>query len=177
MNKIVKLALILFVVSAAVALCLGLVNGVTADRIAQLEAEKLAKAMAEVLPADSYTPVEYTGSDVTVDAVYTAGDKGWVVQNTVSGSQGNITMITGIDKSFAVTGVAVTKHSETSGMGAIAGSTGEKGVAFRSQFAGQTAPAVTKDGGSIDAITGATVTSRAVCNGAASALAAVKTLG
>ncbi len=177
MNKIVKLALILFVVSAVVALCLGLVNDVTADRIAALEAEKLAKAMQEVLPADQYDPVEYTGSDVTVDAVYSAGDKGWVVQNTVSGSQGNITMITGIDKNYAVTGVSVTKHSETSGMGAIAASTGAVGENWRAQFAGQTAPAVTKDGGSIDAITGATVTSRAVCNGAASAIAAVKTLG
>ncbi len=177
MNKIVKLAVILFVVSAAVALCLGLVNGVTADRIAAIEAEKLAKAMAEVLPADGYTPVEYTGTDVTVDAIYAAGDKGWVVQNTVSGSQGNVTMITGVDKNYAVTGVAVTKHAETSGMGAVAASTGADGQAFRSQFAGQTAPAVTKDGGSIDAITGATVTSRAVCNGAASAIAAVKTLG
>ena len=52
MNKIVKLAVILFAVSAIVALCLGLVNSVTADRIAAIAAEKLATAMSEVLPAD-----------------------------------------------------------------------------------------------------------------------------
>ena len=42
---------------------------------------------------------------------------------------------------------------------------------------GKDSVAVTKDGGDIDAISGATITSRAVCNGTNSALEAVKTVG
>ena len=164
-NKIVKLALILFLVSAIVAAALGLVNGVTADRIKQLQAEKLAKA------------VDYTGSDATVDQIYKAGDQGYVVQVTVSGSQGNITMIVGVDAEGKTTGISITSHSETSGLGAVAASTSEAGQAFRAQFVGKDSVAVTKDGGDIDAISGATITSRAVCNGTNSALEAVKTVG
>ena len=62
-------------------------------------------------------------------------------------------------------------------MGAIAASKGKDGVAFREQFVGVTTAAVTKDGGEIDAITSATITSRAVCKGVNDALEAVKTLG
>jgi electron transport complex protein RnfG len=121
MNKIVKLAVILFAVSAIVALCLGLVNSVTADRIAAIAAEKLATAMSEVLPADEYTDVEYTGDDQNVDFIKKAGDKGWVVQCTVSGSQGSITMLTGVAADGTVTGISVLDHGETPGLGAIAG--------------------------------------------------------
>ena len=177
MNKIVKLAVILFAVSAIVALCLGLVNSVTADRIAAIAAEKLAVAMEVVLPADEYTDVEYTGGDAQVDFIKKAGDKGYVVQCTVAGSQGTITMITGVDTTGAVTGISVLDHGETPGLGAIAGAVGEKGDAFRSQFAGLTSAAVTKDGGSVEALTGATVTSRAVCTGVNAALEAVKAVG
>ena len=176
-NKIVKLALILFAVSAIVALCLGLVNGITAERIEAIAAEKLATAMDVVLPASSYDPVEYTGSDSQVDAIYKAGDAGYVVQCTVGGSQGTITMITGIDATGTVTGISVLDHGETPGLGAIAGAAGEKGDTFRAQFAGLTSAAVTKDGGSVNALTGATVTSRAICTGVNAALEAVKTVG
>lgn len=177
MNKIVKLALILFAVSAVVALLLGLVNMVTADRIKAIEKDKLDAAMQAVLPASSYEEVQYTGSDAAIDSIYRADGKGYVVQTTVSGSQGNVTLITGIDTNGAVTGISIVKHSETSGLGAIAGSTGADGQTWRAQFVGKTSAAVTKDGGDIDALTGATITSRAVCNGVNSSLEAVKTVG
>ena len=177
MNKIVKLALILFAVSAIVALCLGLVNGVTADRIAAIAAEKLANAMSEVLPADEYTEVEYTGDDIQVDSIYKAGDKGYVVQCTVSGSQGSITMLTGVASDGTVTGISVLKHAETPGLGAIAGAASAVGENWRSQFKDIPSAAVTKDGGQIEAISGATITSRAVCNGVTAAQNAVKTVG
>ena len=177
MNKIVKLALILFAVSAIVALCLGLVNSVTADRIAAIAAEKLAVAMSEVLPADEYTDVAYTGDDQTIDFIKKAGDKGYVVQCTVSGSQGSITMLTGVASDGTITGISVLKHSETPGLGAIAGAASNVGIEWRAQFQGVPSAAVTKDGGQIEAISGATITSRAVCNGATAAHNAVKTVG
>lgn len=173
-NKIVKLAVILFLVSAIVAALLGLVNSITAPRIEELKAEKMAKAMSEVLPASGYEQVDYTGDDVNIQSVYQAADAGWVVDVIESGSQGNIEMMVGIKADGTVSGVSVISHSETSGLGAVAASTGADGQAFRSQFVGLTNAAVTKDGGTVDAISGATITSRAVCTGVNAALAAVK---
>ena len=90
------------------------------------------------------------------------------------GSQGDITMMVGVDADGAVSGISFIKMSETSGLGAVAAQDNTKGEAFRSQFVGKTGTvAVTKDGGEIDSLTGATVTSRAVSTGVTAALACV----
>lgn len=178
MNKIVKLALILFAFSAIMALCLGGVNLLTADRIAAIDAEKLAAAMEQVLPADSYTEVEYKGGDTRILNVYQAGDQGYTVKVAVGGSQGTIELIIGVDAKGAVSGVSIVSHSETPGLGAVAAQANEKGQAFRNQFVGQSGTvAVTKDGGQIEALSGATVSSRAICDAATAALEAVKSVG
>ena len=55
---------------------------------------------------------------------------------------------------------------------------GAAGTAFRGQFAGLSGSvSVSKDGGQVDALTGATITSRAVCTGVNAALNAVAKLG
>ena len=69
-------------------------------------------------------------------------------------------------------------HGETAGLGAIAADKTTKGDAFRSQFVGMSGTiSVSKDGGQVEAITGATITSRAVCNGINAALDYVKNAG
>ncbi|MDO4750036.1 MAG: FMN-binding protein, partial [Eubacteriales bacterium] len=66
---------------------------------------------------------------------------------------------------------------ETPGLGAVAAASTDAGVAFREQFVGTTGNlTVNKDGGTIDAITGSTVTSRAVTNGVNSAVEAAALL-
>ena len=169
-----QLAVVLFAISALTALCLGLVNYVTAPIIAKNEAEKVAQAMNEVLPYDGeYTEVTYSGGDATVESVYQAGDQGYVVQVSPSGSfSGTLTVMVGVDSAGAVTGISIVKTSETAGLGAKAGE-----ESFRSQFVGLTSASVTKDGGTVDALTGATITSRAVCNAVNSAIAAAASAG
>ena len=179
-NEIVRLAAILFAFAAVTALLLGLVNGITAPRIAEISAENTRLAMNAVLPYDGdYVPVEYPGDDGTVTGVYQAGDEGYVVQLNVSGSQGMVGMVVGVSADGnTITGISVTSHSETAGLGAVAASDTDAGVSFRSQFAGaQGQQAVVSDGGSIEALTGATVTSRAITGGVNSALNAVASLG
>lgn len=66
-------------------------------------------------------------------------------------------------------GISVTTHKETPGLGAMA----KDDPKFAAQFAGQSIAnpvAVTKDGGAINALSGATVTSRAVCVGVNNAI-------
>lgn len=168
-----KLTLTLLIISAVVSGLLGLTNFVTADRIADIKAEKTAASMQEVLPAESYTPVSYTGAEALVSAVYQAGEAGYVVEVAPSGFGGAINMVVGVDAEGKVSGVAIVSMSETSGLGSNAAKPD-----FRSQYVGQSGElAVNKDGGTIDALTGATITSRAVTDGVNAALRAVGELG
>ena len=172
----IKPAAILLAVAAVVALVLGLVDLLTRDTIRRNAEEKTTQAMQAVLPADSYEAVPLT-DDAGVDAAYKAAGGGWVVQVTESGSQGSITLMVGVDTDLTCTGISVTQSSETAGLGAIASQASTAGDNFRAQFVGQTYPvAVTKDGGDIDALTGATITSRAISNGVTAALALCETL-
>lgn len=178
MKKIISLALILFAFSAIMAACLGGINLLTADRIAAINADKLAAAMEQVLPADAYNEVTYSGNDTRILNVYEAVGAGYTVKVSVGGSQGAIELIVGVDANNAITGISIVSHSETPGLGAVAAQANEKGQTFRDQFIGQSGTvSVTKDGGQIEALSGATVSSRAICDAATAALEAVKTVG
>ena len=169
-----RLAVILFAFAAVVAIALGLVNKITCDRIAAFAAEKTAAAMREVLPADTYTRMEGSAAEKIelVKEVYDAGGKGWVIMVTPSGFGGELDMAVGVDKSGTVTGVSIVQMSETSGLGANANR-----ESFRSQYVGKSGSvALRKQGGEIDALTGATVTSTAVTRGVNAALTAANEL-
>ncbi len=166
-----RLVIVLFAVTAIVALLLGLVDYITRDKIAANTAEKTATAMRAVLDAASYEPVDFTDETGLVTAAYAASGGGWVLEVAPSGFGGTINMVVGV-KDGAVTGVSIVKMSETSGLGANA-----KNTSFREQYIGKGGTlAVNKDGGEIQALTGATITSRAVTRGVNAALAAAAAL-
>lgn len=162
------LVLTLFCVTAIMSGLLGLVNYVTKDRIAALKSEKTTSAMAEVLPADSYDELAYDGNDSLVKGVW-AADDGFVVRVTPSGFGGVIDMMVGVDANGAVTGVSIISMSETPSLGKNASK-----PSFRDQYIGKGHVALTKDGGDIDALTGSTVTSRAVTLGVNAAVTAAE---
>jgi len=173
---ILRLTVTLLLVTGLVAAALAGVNAITKDRIAAIQAEKIQKAMEEVLPgATGMTPVSFTDTTGTVKTVYQAAAdspvQGCVVEVTPSGFGGAMTLMVGIADG-KVTGISVVSHGETAGLGSVAAEDNAKGEAFRSQFAGMSGVlAVDKDGGSIDSITSATITSRAVTAGVNAALA------
>ena len=112
-----------------------------------------------------------------VSKVY-KGANGYALEVLPSGFDNTITMMVGVDFEGKVLGISVVSHTETAGLGAVAAATTSAGEAFRGQFVGQSGSvAVSKDGGNIDAITGATITSRAVCVGVNAALNCVAGLG
>ena len=86
---------------------------------------------------------------------------GHVVVNTAKGYGGDISVMTGVDADGKVTGVNILSHAETAGLGAKAAE-----QSFRDRFVGLVSGiTVSKDKAgenSIDAITGATITSRAM---------------
>ena len=182
--SILKLALVLLAASAIVALVLGLVNHVTKDRIAELSAQKTATAYANVLEAASYEEIdpssyENNGTITKLNAAYDADGNviGHVAETYFSGAQGMITMVVGTDANNACTGIYVTKSSETAGLGAKASETQEG--AWRDNLKGKTIDTalLAKDGGSIAAIAGATITSRACTDEARYVMYVVGTLG
>ena len=165
---ILRLTVTLFLITAVVAGLLGFVNYLTEDRIAAGQREKAKNAMQEVLPAENYELLEASAEGI--NAVYRADDLGYVVDVTVNGFGGAINMMVGVDAEGRVAGVSIVSHSETASLGANC--TRED---FRSQFSGAEGTlAVTRDGGSVEALTGATVTSRAVTNGVNLAVEFVK---
>ena len=179
MNKLgmFKPGVILLIVAAVASLVLGGVNLMTEGRIEALATEKMTNAMQAVLPADSYADTGYA-DDGEVNAVYAASTGGWVAQVTESGSQGLITVMVGVKSDLTCSGISVIASSETAGLGAIASQASDKGDAFRAQFVGTSGTvAVTKEGGTIDAIAGATITSKAIARAVTAALDVCAGLG
>lgn len=164
---IFRLTFVLLLITAVVAGLLGFVNYLTEDKIAENTAKKAQEAMQSVLPADAYELLELT-ADGIIEAYQC--ENGYVVRVSVNGFGGAIDMMVGIDNSCAVTGVSIVSHAETASLGANCTRSD-----WQAQFVGASeALSVDKDGGSIDSLTGATVTSRAVTDGINRALAFVK---
>lgn len=173
-NQIIKLTFVLFIVAAVMAAVLGMTYLMTKDRIEAQSLGAAAEAYKAVLAADSYSAVDFSAEDYpTVNGVYQAGDVGYVVELTFSGAMGDITAAVGIDTAGAVTGVEIVESSETSGLGALASE-----PAYKDQYIGATSHVgLVANGGTIEAISGATITSNAVTDAVNTAMDVVASLG
>lgn len=177
--SILKTAAILLAIGFICTLLLALCNYVTEDTIAALSQKAEKAAMTETLPsAKDFEAKQYSGSDKTVVAVYEgrADGKtvGYCVKTEPVGYGGAVSMMVGVDVSGTVNGVKIVSMSETPGLGAKA-----KEKAFTDGYTGKKAGVkVIKSGtpaeNEISAISGATITSKAVTAGVNSAVAAVE---
>ena len=193
---IIKLAVTLLITCAVVAAALGGVNAVTADKIADINRENTVKAMKAVVADPDATEfsdaMELTetmtaaasGAGASLDSVYQATangeNAGYAIKVVASGSQGSIEMMVGVDGEGAVTGVSIVKNSETRGIGSkvMENQNTASGTGVLSQFIGKCAADGTLTVGSnVDAITGATVSTRGVTTGVNAALAVAGALG
>ena len=175
---VLRLALTLFLIAAVVAAALAGVNSITKPVIDAYNAEKTQKAIEAVLPGGFDEELsDFDDQGGLVSKVY-KGANGYALEVLPSGFDNTITMMVGVDFEGKVLGISVVSHTETAGLGAVAAATTSAGEAFRGQFVGQSGSvSVAKDGGQIDSITGATITSRAICVGVNAALACVAGLG
>jgi Na+-translocating ferredoxin:NAD+ oxidoreductase subunit G len=161
-KDVVKIAAILFIVCGLAAGGLSFVNLATKDRIAAFAEEERVAAFKRIFPtAESFTerpPADAGGVATEWDAVAGGAIIGRVQQLKPLGYSGTIRLVYGVDASGALTGVQVLEHTETPGLGA------KITTAWIDQFKGRTRDevALKKDGGAIDAIAAATISSRAV---------------
>ena len=181
---IVALALIAGIAAAL----LGGIYLLTQAPIAAALQAKTNAALGEVLPEFDNQPAEETVKKNGV-TFYVGRKDGKIVgfageTITPKGYNGNVTVLAGLKPDGTITTVLVTKQAETPGLGTVVCDRkrqktlsglikGEKTEGLPpnfvlDQFSGMAAKAgepewkVKKDGGQIDAITGATITSRAV---------------
>ena len=176
MRDMLKPALVLFVAALVTSLILCVMQAVTKDIVAANEEKVRLEAMREVLPfAGEFSEAVETGevSGVVSLADCLAPDGavlGTALTVVVKGYGGDMTILVGTDGQNAVTGVRLLSHTETPGLGTNA----EKDV-FLSQYTGKTgALSVSRTSpcdNEIQAITSATITSRAVTEGVNAALA------
>lgn len=170
-----KLTLTLLGICAVVALLLGVVNSVTEPIIEEIQAEKTAAAMSQVLPADEYQKVETTYPNVTAMNKAMSGGKqiGYVVEVATNGFGGAMSMVVGVDMDGAVTGVSVTDNSETANIGTKV--VNDQTVLDRFIGMSHADGEITVNSGTnrFDGVSGATVSSKGVTAGVNTALAAV----
>ncbi len=168
--EIVKVAGILTAICIVISAALAGVNLLTADRIAQIAKENEFAACEQVFPPAEGQQLEFTSfEELNPDsgingylATENGSAAGCVIITAAKGYGGDVQVMVGFDMNKTVTGVSVLSHSETPGLGANAAKPG-----FLEQFIGIADAgnlAVAKDGGSVDAVTAATISSRAVTN-------------
>lgn len=175
---IVKLGLTLFLICAVCVCVLSLCNSLTIEKIEQLNIEKAENAKINVL-SDAESFEDGDKNDEYEIYIGKKGDEkvGYAVKVSPSGYGGKIEMMVGVDSSFNITGVTIVNMSETPGLGAKASD--DK---FIGQFKGLKAlessisviKSGTPNGNEVVAISGATVTSKAVASGVNTAITAIK---
>ncbi len=174
MKQMVRLGLILLVITAVSAGLLSVVNDVTKVVIQEKAMEANLVYMKELLTdADEFKVVEnpaindVEGVEEAYEALKGGSIIGYVVKTTTSGYGGDVVMLTGINSDDTIAGMKVSSQSETPGLGARITE-----ADFGSQFVGKSAASELQLNTDIDALSGATISSRAATAGVNAAIKA-----
>lgn len=171
MREILKLGGKLLLIAAVAGLALGLTNEITKGPIAQQQILEADAARQKVLPeAGTFEKMDKT--DGESEEIFCGKDAsgsviGYTGKITVQGYGGPIEVTVGVGMDGNVSGINVggSDFSETAGLGAKT-----KDAAFTDGFKGlkssdESGLYVKQDGGNVDAVTSATISSRAVTKG------------
>ena len=156
MNKIVKLAVFLGLVSAIAGGALAAVNNVTAPIIDQKKAAQSQGALLEIFPDATFSEVEFKDETGIILSVYRAENKGYVfeMKNAGYNTSEPLEFMLGIDDNGNYVGYKVTVNQETSGLGSRVSDD-----EFKNSIVGKTID------DEIDTLSGATLSSRAIISG------------
>jgi len=168
----------LLVVTTISGALLGAVNNLTLEPKAQAKTDQKIKALKLVLPEFDNNPVDEakmvplvgtTDSMEIFPAIQNGAPVGAaVVASSEKGFSGTVKIMVGFNTDGTIKNIAILEQKETPGLG-----TKMKDEKFLQQFRTRNPSEyklkVTKDGGEVDALTGATITTRAFCEAAQSA--------
>ncbi len=191
----IKFPLVLGIVTVISALTLTGAKRLTDPYKVAIEAKNTEAALKVVMPATTFEEEsgEYEGKPVQYRIARSDGQiVGYIAEGRASGYSSILKVMVGVDTRFVIKGIKVLYQKETPGLGdkveeirskrtwgtiIMGDSPDETGLRpwFQVQFDGLRTPVkVNKDGGDIETITGATISSRAVCNAVNSAVAELK---
>ena len=166
-STLFNMVAVLFTVTLIASAGVGAVNMITADAIAEANAAATTQAVANVLPSFENTEVsEQTIDDMPIK-VYTAvngGENvGYAVESmTKNGFGGAIRMMVGFAPDGQILNVNVLQQAETPGLGTkMADEDNALLRSIKDKKAWEIEFKVKKDGGELDALTAATISSRA----------------
>lgn len=157
---VLLIGLRLLLICAAVAGIISFVHAVTKPKAEANLREEKRKAIINIFATDTLT-YEQDADDTAFYRVFDAEKSpiGYCVESTAGGFGGDLTLMVGFDAAGTIKGVSIISHSETPGLGARVND-----VNYLSQYGGKSGSlTLVKDGGTdVDAISGATISSRAV---------------
>lgn len=169
MKETYKLIIALTAIAVIAGLLVALVESKTRDPIKKAREKAFIRALGEVLPPSGAIPETkaFLAEDASTNFLYYASDGAIALEvTTSSGYSGDIKLIAGFTADDRLYGYKVLEHAETPGLGAqITGG-------FHDTLTNRPAASqwkVEKDGGDIEAIAAATISSRAVCEAIAEA--------
>lgn len=173
--------LVLVIICLVITGALAYINSITAPIIESNSIKAADEARAELLPsADSFTAYDGDLAVLEADKVFVTecyiadNNTGMVVTVKSKSFGGLLTEMIGIDVDGAITGVKVTAHSDTPGLGTKA-----QEPSYLEQYVGLDSYSAftAKDDASINHVSGATISSNAVHYGVCAALDQYKIVG
>ena len=174
------MVLVLFCITLISGACVGVVNMITIEPIAKAKAAAEEAALAQVLPEfDATEKSEHIADELPIEA-YKATKEGKVVGYAIktaskNGFSGMIKMMVGFDTKGTIINVNVLEQNETPGLGAKMTEEGNPLLAsVKDKEASKIKLQVKKDGGDVDALTAATISSRAYADAVARAFEVFK---
>ena len=160
-----NMVLSLTLVTVVVAVALASVYGATKDTIEEAKAREKQQALAQVLPAYESLNERQLGDYPCYDALDKDGNVlASAVETTTDGFGGIVRVLVGFDKEDKITNYVVLEQTETPGLGTHMVEWFKNADKPNQNIVGRVANGqltVSKDGGEIDAITAATISSRA----------------
>lgn len=169
-STFLNMTITLFIITLVAGLSLGYVNDLTLEPKAKAKLERKVNALKQVLPefnnnlVDEVTLIKSDKAKDNVE-VYTAKNNDSYVGTAVVGSSekgysGLVKIMVGFNPDGSIQNIVVLEQKETPGLG-----TKMKEVKFLNQFKGKNPSQFNlkpkKDGGDVDALTGATISTRA----------------
>ena len=164
-SSFANMVIVLTIITVIAASCLGAMNNLTAEPIAASKKAKQEAAIKAVLP--EFTSLEEDNvNDQKIFRAYNANSElvGIAIETAELGFGGNITTIVGIDANGTIVDYSLLQHAETPGLGSKLVDWFKVKSDIRGADANKMPLNVSKDGGEYDAITAATISSRAFLN-------------
>lgn len=172
-SNLLNMVLCLFIVCFASSAILAYVYTITEKPIADAKTEAENNAISLVVPSFDNIPSEESFENKAtgkISTVYPIKKNGQLIAYAIKvltskGFGGNVEVMVGINTDASIFNTLVISHSETPGLG---DKMDPKKSRFSEQFIGKSPTSfkisVKKDGGDVDAITAATISSRAYCD-------------